>query len=101
MAEKQHTKECKKQQKLARKQVMAYDKRFPNHCKTCDGWGYLPDDSSCLECLAKDRCPRCGQPFPKGLNKCPHCSFDLNNDRGRPDDSIECNCYINEEEDWD
>lgn len=44
-----------------------YLETYPNHCKSCQGWGNFkrlsPDIriSDCEECITKERCPRCGE----------------------------------------
>ena len=121
MSKQQHTKECKRLNKQARKQTIAYDNQYPNHCHTCNGYGgfwsrYDPSPSGvslssgsmeefdvCPDCVKKGKCPRCGQVLVPKENgdipdTCSHCQFDFNKPIGRPQDYVGCDCDIDEEE---
>jgi len=74
-----HTRFCNDQFKKHDKIVTEYEKKWPNYCKKCNGWGgfwsqydpspagialapgYMLDFEPCDQCIEEGICPRCGQ----------------------------------------
>lgn len=72
-----HTIECIERNKRWDKKVAEYEKKYPNHCEFCDGWGgkwsyydpspsgvglssgYMTDFDPCPDCLEQGLCPMC------------------------------------------
>lgn len=51
-----------------------WEKKYPNHCKTCNGAGGVsysgnywnpPDFAECDNCIGQGKCPLCGEDFPE------------------------------------
>ena len=68
-----------------------YVLKFPEYCKTCEGWGMVKGFSPIFtisECKCfKDRtCPRCGTPHALDDSiRCEACGWDMDDeDRGLP-----------------
>lgn len=107
MAEQQHTKECTEAQEKWKQEVTEYEKKYPNYCKACDGYGgeatkydpsppgvglspgYMTDFCPCPECLEKDKCPQCGGNI-YGEDVCPDCGWEFG--QGKPEQP-ECYCW--------
>ena len=49
--------------------------RFPNYCRTCQGWGILknPPRVADCECLRAGICPRCATKLEN--YRCPDCGW--------------------------
>lgn len=117
-----HTPECLAQMEKARKEREDYITKWPNYCKSCNGWGGSteyqthpygsttasePIFEPCSDCgAAHPRCPRCGEDafLDEGIHMnilnwllegepCPSCGYDWGNN---PDDALpdepECLC---------
>lgn len=74
-----HTRFCKEQFAKHDKIVAEYQKRWPNYCRSCNGWGgtysqydpspagvslspgYILEFDTCPSCLEEGVCPRCGE----------------------------------------
>ncbi len=73
------TPECIEQQRTWRIALHEYVTKWPQHCKSCDGWGYhwyeydpspagialshgtMTDCDPCADCIEQGKCPRCGK----------------------------------------
>lgn len=62
-----HSIECIREQAA----IEAFDKRYPNHCRACDGAGSRyaagtrdtpPEDDACVACIDNGKCPLCASP---------------------------------------
>jgi hypothetical protein len=72
-----------------------YLKRYPNYCKSCEGWGGFkkldrpPYLWHCNDCIKKGLCPRCGEASLNPLFKCTLCGWDPDDgDRGLPGSNV-------------
>lgn len=108
-----HTEQCTEAQAANTAAREAYQKEWPNHCTTCEGWGifefsYDPspagvslgsgsmrDAEPCTDCYELGVCPRCGGAFPQDLleegTPCPHCGFHEGTPGMPP--PHECDCW--------
>ena len=100
-----HTLECLERQQAAE----AWRERWPNYCRSCNGWGqtvfyqsvpygatvaYEPITDPC-DCALGDQCARCGKPDAldeEGEGPCIFCGW--NYDEGTP--SVDCCCWQGE-----
>lgn len=73
----EHTKACVEASIKAEKERADFFKKYPNYCKSCEGWGGfvyyenhgLPGAGErifdmCGDCIGNDICPRCGYQHP-------------------------------------
>lgn len=109
-----HSEKCIADQKRWREAVETYNRRWPNHCKACHGWGVtgsaredydtgMIDIDPCDDCEQSDQCPRCGAHTfdwsgAGGITKCADCLFDIDCPEGEPQEP-ECGCYMLPEND--
>ena len=110
-----HTAECLKAQDDATRAGAEYDRRWPGHCRSCNGWGgrsyrydpspsgvalspgWMEDFEPCPDCAEKGLCPRCMKatmPEDGGEGPCPACGWTPKD--GRPW-IPECICWPGEE----
>lgn len=105
----EHTKECLASYEKWQAEVAVYNSFWPQHCKTCHGYGAFfyagsydepPSTDPCEECVCKGNCPRCGEHTFEDdtLDICSKCGFNLMNGMGGPQD-FECGCYLEYEND--
>ena len=105
----EHTKECQASYDKWQAEANAYTSYWPNHCKSCHGYGVFyspgnrwepPSTDPCDECVCNGKCPRCGElTFEDDtLDICSKCGFNLTNGVGGPQD-FECNCWDSYEDD--
>jgi len=80
-----------------------YERKWPNHCRYCEGWGchsfyqshpygsttareYMYEP--CEWCVGKDQCPRCGSKLveleEEDLCVCRECGFTVGLTEGKP-----------------
>jgi hypothetical protein len=79
-----------------------YEKQWPNHCRTCGGWGEhrhsfdpspdgvslgagsMEDAVPCPDCAEKGLCPRCMHIVEPDEIFCPSCGCDQERPEGKP-----------------
>lgn len=113
----EHSKECKDILSKFLKEDAEYVIQWPNHCKTCGGWGifytdydpspagislsagYMTDFDPCNDCVENDTCPRCGRLLPDDFDyddfdePCPHCEFTFDGKTDGRAEAPQCFCY--------
>lgn len=109
-----HSKECQSAIDQRSSDIAAWEIAWPNHCKTCHGWGgfystYDPSPSgvslgpgtmddfdTCPDCSDRDLCPRCGVSLPHDfVASCKACGWTTDTP-GRPEPA-ECTCWTFDE----
>ena len=112
--------ECKADFARYAEEIVAFGKRFPNHCTDCRGWGlhvstydpspagislghgYMSDVDICETC--RGTCPCCREPLPVDVDdspdhmKCVACGSTVGQDG--LSDGPECLCWMNESEEY-
>jgi len=109
-----HTKQCLEQQARYKKDIAAFEAKYPNYCRACGGggaiygvengapWGegYWPmptvDVCGCIEVSL--RCPLCGHQHDEGWEgeSCEACAWTWDSQETAPDEP-ECMCWMDEE----
>ncbi len=116
-----HSPECLKAEAAYDKERRAFEKKYPNYCRACQGWGsrvyrfdpspagmslspgYMEDWEPCTECVEKGKCPRCGSPLFEKRNKpdtlhCRKCKWNTNEKFEGIPERPECECYFSQVE---
>jgi hypothetical protein len=68
---------------------IAYQKKYPNYCKECNGRGRWTNAEGqvgdCDECLKQGLCPQCGEQALSEMEECTKCRWSSHDrDRGLP-----------------
>jgi hypothetical protein len=107
----QHTPACLARQESYRKELAAYEAKWPKYCRSCGGEGGTywsgsrdepPSVDVCDDCVVQEKCPRCGETVvwyneitEENVSICPHCQWncDRPNSLPQPDD-VPCECEL-------
>lgn len=82
-----HTRACDEHNAKAAEELLAWEQRHPNHCRTCCGYGYISVGGGYDEPWIEDTCADCVDD-----GKCPMCAAGID-----PDGDTPCDCGWNPE----
>lgn len=77
-----HTHACQRAATTRWKERAAWEARWPNYCRSCEGWGEVvyvgsqyepPESDPCPRCSEQGHCPRCGGATLNDDNEYAHC----------------------------
>jgi len=114
-----HSKKCLNIQKEYDLRLKAFNEKYPNCCKACDGHGFVTwyerlDDHGGMDmqdicgCVADGKCPLCGEQvwgddenIDQDLSRCNNCGWTEDTELVRPPAfDYPCECEIKEEKNY-